>query len=195
MAAPVETIPCDVISTQPCSQALTDNNLDYINGERTIFEATCDIFHLRNEVEHGCIRLGLRYCLLGVAITYPLGLYCGKRVSNSWQLCLTRSGIHYMRKNHFFCCSSCNTNTHVDLSDISKVYVSTTGVENGLDVCNTETLPTAITIELNPDRRVDSGTYGISTCCGCVRFNSVLFTHCANAEEFVQAVQQQMQAN
>ena len=83
----------------------------------------------------------------------------------------------------------------MSLSDISKVSVQNGRVVN--EICGyTDTLPTTVTIELNPDCQVDSGTYGVPTCCfGCISCGSVLITHCANAEEFVQAVQQQMQAN
>ena len=222
MAVAADPCNVDVVTTQPQSQFSTtkecgaDSKVLY-NGEEVIFEAICDAKNLKTKIINASCTTGLRFCksIAGAPITciyscfsVPCGFYCAKRVSNSWRLFLTRSQLHYMRKDECCLCSSTNTDIHLDLSDINKIYVQDAELDTGC--CTSSTLPTNVAVEFKPDRQETIVRHiREHACCqswwcwvfayqlrGNINNNNIItlsITHCANAEEFVQAVQQQIQ--
>lgn len=103
-------------------------------------------------------------------------------------------------------CSLTNTDIHLDLSDIDKIYVQ--DAELDTRCCTSSTLPTNVAVEFKPDHQeMIIQHIREHACCqsrwcwvfayqvrGNVNNNIITLslTHCANAEEFVQAVQQQI---
>ena len=143
---------------------------------------------------------GLVFLVYLVVLSGPLGCICATRVAKSWRLLLTRSRIYYMRKHHCYVCSCATTDVYIDLTDIDKIEMQTAIIEKGC--CSiSDPLATTVALELKHGRRPD-----LHPNAGCVQplqgfiapenesFVKLTFTHCSNAEEFVQAVQQQMQA-
>ena len=186
-------------------------NEDRFNGEEIVFEGMCDVETLKKEIKQVYCNAGLQAAATGVGIlplfiyytacSGPLGCLCAKRVSNSWRLVLTRSRIYYTRKHHCCLCRSANTDVYVDLDDINAISVKVNEVETGC--CSTANLPTTVAIDLKVGCRHDLLPHWcnqslleicILKCCSSPeeRFVKLSFTHCANAEEFVQAVKQQM---
>jgi hypothetical protein len=89
------------------------------------------------------------------------------------------------------------------LDDINAISVQINNVETGC--CSTAKLPTRVAIDLKIGRRHDLLPHWCNqslleickTRCFSSpeeRFVTLSFTHCANAEEFVKAVKQQMEA-
>lgn len=189
-------------------------NEDQFNGEEIVFEATCDVETLKKEIKQAYCNAGLRAAATGVgvlvtliyyaAFSGPLGCICAKRVSNSWRLLLTRSRIYYTRKHHCYLCHSADTDIYIDLDDINAISVQYNIVETGC--FSTANLPTTVAIDLKVGRRYDLLPHYctqslleicMTKCCSQPpeeKFAKLSFTHCANAEEFVQAVKQQMKA-
>ena len=201
-----------MISSQPRSRSLNDPERVDPNGEQIVIEAVCDVDNLQTEVRNTYIWSALDtnsygagvlvlLCWLGISI--PLGCYCGKRVANSWRLFLTNSSIHHVRKHHCCLCSSANTDVHIKLSDVSAVSLK---MALGETVCcsSPKQLPTTVVVTLKPGRRLDLLPHWClreGACLDCLlgrrRINNdttviFRFTHCANAEDFVKAVNQQM---
>ena len=201
------------ISQQPYSQAdlpaiIRAGDETHYDGEEIIFEATCDEVNLKREIKRHYVYAGMQGVITGLgalvylvylaALSGPLGCICATRVAKSWRLLLTRSRIYYMRKHHCYVCSCADTDVYVDLSDIDKIEMQTAVTEKGC--CSYSHLPTTVALELKKGQRLDLLPNW------CVRplqecfippeetFVKLTFTHCSNAEEFVQAVQQQMQA-
>ena len=214
MATPEDTCISRVaITEQPVhrTQCLVANE-DQYNGEEIVFEATCDVETLEKEIKQEYCNKGLRAVSTGIgalviliyyaACSGPLGCICAKRVSKSWRLLLTRSRIYYTQKHHCYVCRSANTDVYVDLNDISAISVQTTIVETGC--WSTTNLPTTVAIDLKVGCRPDLLPHWrqeescITRCFTSEspeeRSVKLSFTHCANAEEFVQAVEQQMKA-
>ena len=207
-----------IITEQPMRQTQHMHMVaieDQFNGEEIIFEGMCDVESLKKEIKQKYCYAGLEAAATGVGIlplfiyytacSGPLGCLCAKRVSNSWRLVLTRSRIYYTRKHHCNLRRSANTDIYVDLDDINAISVKINNVETGC--CSTANLPTTVAIDLKVGRRHDLLPRAhwcnqslleicILKCCSRSspgeRFVNVSFTHCANAEEFVQAVKQQM---
>lgn len=194
------------ITEQPVQQmqCLTPKE-DQYNGEEIVFEAMCDVENLKREIKQAFCKAGLQVVATGMGVLVilvyyaacsgPLGCICAKRVSNSWRLLLTKSRIYYTRKHHCYLCSSANTDVYVDLDDISEISVQTNNVETGC--CSTADLPTTVAIDLKVGCRNDLLPLleiCITKCFSSPeeRFVKLSFTHCANAEEFVQAVKEQM---
>ena len=136
------------------------------------------------------------YCCFSV----PCGFYCAKRVSDSWRLFLTRSQLHYMRKDECCLCRSTNTDIHLDLSDIyNKTYVQDDELDTGC--CTSSTLPTTVAVEFKPDcqetivKRIREHVCCQSSwcwvfayqVCGNVNNNIIMLslTHCANAGQLI----------
>ena len=202
-----------MITIQPLSRSKNINNnsnkCNEYDGEPILFEAMCDTDRLKAEVKvHFCTAplqtfytgAGALVVLCMWAASFPLGCYCGKRVANSWRLFLTSSRIYYQRKNECCLCHSCHDDMYIDLSDINTIWVQSAAVNTGY--CGTAELPTTVAVELKPGHREELlrhwyFTEGVFGCCKNHdnRVFKLSFSHCANAEEFVQAVEQQMQAN
>lgn len=203
------------ITEQPVQKQIRQlvANENQFNGEEIIFKATCDVESLKREIKQIYCNAGMQVIVTGVgalviliyyaACSGPLGCICAKRVSNSWQLLLTRSRIYYTRKHHCCLCRSANTDIYIDLDDINGISVQNNNVETGC--CSTANVPTTVAVDLKVGRRYDLLTHWctqslleicIIKCCSSPEEKSVKlsFTHCANAEEFVQAVKQQMKA-
>ena len=88
-----------IISTQPRSQlSFSDLGINVCSEEeKVIFEAVCNVDSLQDEIKDSFFDLPLRLAVLAslylVFCSIPLGVYCRKRVSDSWRLFLTKSGI------------------------------------------------------------------------------------------------------
>ena len=107
-------------------------------------------------------------------------------------LCYTCSSrICYTRKHPCWVCRSDITNIEVDLDDINQIYVQDAKVTG----CFSTTLvPMTVVAELKQGRRLDlhqtrqdGKPLPDNTCV------KVYFTYCADAEEFVRAVEHQIQ--
>lgn len=200
-------VPYMAITEQPVQ--LTQHLVaDVEEGEEIIFEGTCDIETLRKEVKQQYCTIGMLSSislvgiLVGLVFCGPVGCMCANRVSNSWQLLLTNSRIYFTRKHHLYLCPSANTNIYVDLDDVNEISVQSKSVETGF--CSVTSFQTTVAVYLKAGRRHDL----LPHCCNQSLFQIIAqsqippeerivrlsFTHCANAEEFVQAVKQQLQA-
>ena len=208
MAEAADPSSVQVISAQPQPQQSTSakDTEGLYNGEEIIFEATCDTNSLKWGIRQNYCCAGLQpvrgiigvlvvgLCLLFICV--PLAFYCSERVSHSWRLFLTRSQLHYIRKHESHLG---NIEIHLDLSDINYVCVQNAFVDTGC--CSAQNLPLNVVVALKSGckemmlQQIEQGFADYT----CVQFvnNIVLitFTHCANAEEFVQAVQRQIRAN
>ena len=198
MASPGQS---GVISTQPRSHYSKDQ-------EQVIIEAVCDVDNLQTEIKKAFFYSGLTASYSGAGalvvlcwclISIPLGCYCAKRVANSWLLQLTSSHIYYARKHHCYLCKSANTDIEVDISDVNTAYVQMAKVDTGC--CSSQQLPTTAVVELKPGRRIDllpnrCLTEGCLSCLSGSDHDATVvkpsFTHCVNAEDFVNAVKQQI---
>ena len=210
-----------VISGQPRSSSRFNGQREtHYNGEQIIFEAACDADHLKKDVRRACccclvphtalhliytivailktLGLYLIMCLMYIVLCgWPCGCLCGKRVAGSWRLLLTRSRIYYMHKHACCLCRSYNTNLRIDLDDVGNIYVQNAKVSTGY-FSPSAIVPTTVVAELKQGRRFDllphKGSWLArrqSTNPVCVK---VYFVHCANAEEFVQAVRHQIES-
>ena len=177
-------------------------------GEAIIKEGICDHTALKIEVANhlGCTT-GLALGALGIlplicwcAICYPLGCYCGRKIADSWRLHLTQSMIHHKRAIPGSCRKGIDI--RLDLADISSISVENTTVDEGygpLALCH-KIVPTSIKLKLKPGKRQDLIPPWYSGGCIHICINLwqrshgvvVLIRHCANAEEFVEAVKRQM---
>ena len=201
MASPGQS---GVISTQPRSHYSKDQ-------EQVLIEAVCDVDNLQTEIKNTFFYSGLNATYTGAGafvvlcwclISIPLGCYCAKRVANSWLLHLTSSHIYYARKHYCCLCKTANTDIEVNLSDVNKAYVQMANVDTGC--CSSQQLPTTVVVELKPGRRVDllPNRCLTESCLGCLSESDreatvvkLSFTHCVNAEDFVNAVKQQVGAS
>ena len=114
-----------------------------------IFEAVCNVDSLQDEIKDSFFDLPLRLAVLAslylVFCSIPLGVYYGKRVSDSWRLFLTKSRIYYKRKHHCCLCRSANTDIYVALTDVNAVYVDTIPMQRGC-YSNPEVMATDLVI-------------------------------------------------
>ena len=207
--AEVKQFSLGAISHQP-GQAAAIREYD---GEEVIFEATCDAVNLKREIKQHYFYAGMHAAITGLgALVYlgylavlsgPLGCICARRVADSWRLLLTRSRIYYTRKHHCCVCHCADTDIYVDLCDIDTIESQTARVATGC--CSSADLPTTVAIALKKGRRFDLLPHWCTQslleiclfrCCTSPeeRFVKLSFTHCSDAEEFVQAVKQEMQA-
>lgn len=202
MAVSMGNLPADidVITAQPQSdQSHSDR---YYDGEEIIFEAKCDTKNLQSEIRsefNESIALaflagaGLLPLAIWCCIAIPMGRYCGRRVSNSWRLCVTRSQIHHIRKHACCVCTSCDHEIHLDISDVSKVYIQSPVPEiRGQRISRSQQLGTCVVLELKEGCREDLQPHFLCMSCNYGP-TTIRFNHCTNAEEFVRAVQFQMQ--
>lgn len=204
-----------VISQQPQASerppSTANKNAQY-NGEEIIFEGICDMENVKRVV--GCLYcdrvlligfLGTLCCPL-LVFSYllfchgPIGCICAHRVANSWKLLLTHSRIYYMRKHSFCICRCADIDIYVELADIELVHRTQTIAEPQGCFCKTE-VPTTVTVQLKKGRRNDLrladcatriGDSAQATASPEETVIQLTFTHCSNAEEFVRAVQQQI---
>ena len=198
-----------IISEQP---RLSDEETHY-NGEKIVFEADCDVRHLKRGIWKlyccACVPwilvsfllilfISLLYALVMIVgsvycifCSGPLAYFCGRRVSNSWRLLLTRSRIYYTYKHPGCECRAKDTNLQVDLDDICKIYVQDAKVATGCLLCTTA-VPTTVVAELKQGRRLDLVPLLLQKAGHTSA--KLYFTHCANAEEFVRAVEHQIQS-
>ena len=86
-------------------------------------------------------------------------------------------------------------NIQVELDDINKMYVQNTKVAKGC--LSTTIVPTTVVAELKQGRRLDllpRNRQQRRQPLPNNTFVKLYFTHCANAEEFVRAVENQIQS-
>ena len=186
-----------------------------INGKEKIFEGICDNTNLKREIGSLYCDRVLLITLLGtlccplLVFSYlalchgPIGCICARRVANSWKLLLTRSRIYYTRKHSFFTCRCADIDIYVDLADIELVHRTQT-IAGPQGCCNCccrmdSEVSTTVVVQLKKGRRsdllekecavrIDSSTENIASA-----VVSLKFTHCSNADEFIQAVQKQIE--
>ena len=108
-----------------------------------------------------------------------------------------------MRKHSFCICRCADIDIYVELADIEMVHRTQTVAEPQECFSRTE-VPTTVTVQLKKGRRNDLrqadcatriGNSAQATASPEETVIQLAFTHCSNAEEFVQAVQQQIEAN
>ena len=193
-----------VISTQPKSQMLVED------GEQIVMEAICDNENLQKVtcsrfVWTGAVPMtaaGLLPGLIWCAVGIPMGRYLGHRAADLWRLYLTRTALHYRESRNpvCSCCLSADDTgmRHVSLSDVQAITVETNYVEGSLCGCDAKTLPTTVKVVLKPGRRHDLLPHWCNRplleVCLTTSESPVVLTlnHCANAENFVKAVKEQM---
>ena len=210
-----------IISEQPRSRSFGYERETHYNGEQIIFEASCDVRHLKRAIwkETCCAPIPLWqeniivviHCFvfwhgfplsLIINLIYwlfcsiPLGCWLVKRVTNSWRLLLTTSRIYCTTKDTSCPCCSKPYYIQLDLDDISQMYVQDAKVVTGC--LSTTILPTTVVIELKPGRRLDLYPRTGLRCCPRKPLPDdtvkLYFTHCANADDFVRVVENHIQS-
>lgn len=171
------------------------------NGELILMEGMFDYGNVQKDMNAECCCLGgicipfgltavavvLALGLCRLAICVPIGCCMVASKARSWRLYLTSSAIHYYEGTSCCGCSGSKEDKikRINLQDIHTIKVDMNRVKG---ICSSsECVPTAITVILKPGCAIRNIISGDASQCVSLRINN-----CANAEEFVNAVNQQM---